>query len=117
LLTIARITIRKLFVYYFTLLLDLVYTTEQGQVKILQQARVFYIKAYIQELGITIPTSVVCKVTGIVQYIQSQIFAFKQVRIYYNQPDLGPDLQSRKRALIQTDTTVIADYFLYNYIL
>lgn len=106
----AKITTRKSRARHFTPPPDLARAAEQGKVKTPQRAGVFYAKAYAQELGIPIPTSVVRKVTGIARRIQSRILASKQVRTHHNQPDSGPDLRSRKRALTRTDTAAIADY-------
>ena len=104
----ARIRSRKSRARYFTPPPDL--SSSQGQVKTPQRCGVLYAKAFSQELGIPIPQSLVRKVTGVAKRIQTRILASKQVRTRHNQPDSGPDLRGRKRALTWTETAAISDY-------
>jgi hypothetical protein len=82
----------------------------EGQIKTPQRCAVLTAKVLSQELGITIPQELVCKVTGVPPRNQTRILASKQVRTRHNQPDSGPDPRGRKRAITQTETAAIADY-------
>jgi hypothetical protein len=63
-----------------------------------------------RELGIFIPLSTIRKVTGVTERSQSRILASKQLRTFYNQPDSGPNLRGRKRAILQLETAVISKF-------
>jgi hypothetical protein len=52
--------------------------SSEGQVKIPQQSGVLYAKLFTQELGIKIPSSIIRKVTGVAECIQSRILASKE---------------------------------------
>lgn len=61
-------------------------------------------------MGISIPQSIIRKVTGVPERNQSRILASKQPRTCHNQPDSGPDPRGRKRAFTRSDTSAISDY-------
>jgi hypothetical protein len=82
----------------------------QGQAKTPQRCGVLYAKLYSQEMGISIPQSIIRKVTGVPERNQSRILASKQPRTCHNQPDSGPDPRGRKRAFTRLDTSAISDY-------
>ena len=71
---------------------------------------VLFARLYEQELGITIPSTIVRKVTGIAQRGQTRILFSKQPRTRHNHPDTRPDPRGRKQALKRSDTAAIADY-------
>lgn len=104
----ARIKSRKTRARYFTPPPDL--STYDGQAKTPQRCGVLFAKLYAQELGIPIPQSVVRKVTGVAERIQTRILSSKQPRTLHNQPDIGPDPRGKKRALRRSDTAAIASY-------
>jgi hypothetical protein len=82
----------------------------EGQIKTPQRCVVLAAKAIAQELRIPIPQELIKKVSGVAPRIQSRILASKQVRTLHNQPDSGPDLRGRKRAISRADSSAIADY-------
>ena len=82
----------------------------EGQAKTPQRAAVIAARAYAQELGIPIPQSLVRKVTGVAERVQSRILASKQVRTRHNLPDSGPDPRERKRYITRADSAAIAAY-------
>ena len=67
-------------------------------------------KAFAQELGIPIHKSLVRKVTGVAERVQTRILALKQVRTRHNVPDSGPDPRGAKRAITRSETAVITAY-------
>lgn len=81
-----------------------------GQAKTPQRAAVIAARAYAQELGIPIPQSLVRKVTGVAERVQSRILASKQVRTRHNLPNSGPDPRGRKRAITRSELAAIAAY-------
>ena len=84
--------------------------SSEGQVKTPQRSGVLYAKLFAQELGIKIPSSVIRKVTGVAEHIQSRILALKEPRTLHNQPNPGPDPRGRKRAILRSDSAAISDY-------
>jgi hypothetical protein len=82
---------------YFTPPCELTYS--DGQIKTLQRCGVLYAKLYSQELGIPIKASLVRKVTGVAERIQSSILSSKETRTRHNQEDKGPDPRGRKRSI------------------
>ena len=67
-------------------------------------------RLYEQELGITIPLTIVRKLTGIAQRGQTRIFSSKEPRTCHNYPYSGPDPRGRKRSLKRSETAAITDY-------
>jgi len=106
----ARIRSRKSRARHFTPPPDLLHLDERTHPKTPSRCGVLWAKAFSQELGIPIPQSLVRKVTGVAERVQTRILASKQVRTRHNQPDSGPDPRGRKRALTQTETAAISDY-------
>jgi hypothetical protein len=82
----------------------------EGQAKTPQRAAIIAARAYAQELGILIPQSLVRKVTGVAERVQSRILALKQVKTRYNLPNSGPDPRGRKRYITRADLAAIAAY-------
>ena len=82
-----------------------------GQAKTPQRAAVIAAKAFAQELGIPIPKSLVRKVTGVTDRVQTRILASKQVRTRHNIPDSGPDSRGRKRCIKRSESAAIAAYY------
>lgn len=104
----GRIRSHKSRARHFTPPIDL--SVSEGQAKTPQRCGVLYAKAFSQELGIPIPKSLVRKVTGVAERVQTRILASKQVRTRHNLPDSGPDPRGRKRGLTRTETAAISDY-------
>ena len=100
---------RKSVARHFTPPIDLFHHSGE-QVKTPQRCGVLYAKAFAQELGISIPTSIVRKITGVPRRIQSRILLEKEPRTLHNQIDKGPDPRGRKKALTRADTAAIAAY-------
>lgn len=106
----ARIKSRKSRARHFTPPPDLSHSADGTHPKTPSRSGVFYARAYSRELGIPIPQSIVRKVTGIAERMQTRILASNQVRTRHNQPDSEPDPRGKKRALTRQDTAAIADY-------
>lgn len=87
--TIARTRSRKSVARYYIPPPEL--SLAEGQAKTPQQAAIIAAKAFVQELGIPIPKSIIRKVTGVSECSQIYILALYQVRTRYNWVDLGPD--------------------------
>jgi len=104
----ARIKSRKSRARYFTPPPDL--ARADGQIKTPQRCGVLYAKLYSQELDIPIKASLVRKVTGVAERIQSRILSSKEARTRHNQEDKGPDPRGKKRAITRSETAAIADY-------
>jgi hypothetical protein len=107
---IARIRSRKSRARHFTPPPDLLHLDERTHPRTPSRCGVLWAKAFSQELGIPIPQSLVRKAIGVAKCVQTRILASKQVRTRHNQPDSGPDLRGRKRAITQTETAAISDY-------
>jgi len=95
----ARIKTRKSRARHFTPPADLIHAADGSHPKTPSRCGVFYARAYERELGISIPQSLIRKVTGIAERVQTRILASGQVRTRHNQPDSGPDPRGKKRAL------------------
>jgi hypothetical protein len=80
-----------------------------GQAKNPQRAAIIAAKAFTQELGIPIQ-SLVRKVTGVAERVQTRILASKEIRTRHNVVDKGPDPRGRKRCITRSETAVIASY-------
>jgi hypothetical protein len=104
----GRIRSRKSVARHYTPPTEL--SQSDGQAKTPQRAAVIAAKAFAQELGIPIPQSLVRKVTGVAERIQTRILASKQVRTRHNWPDSGPDPRGKKRAITRSETAAIASY-------
>jgi hypothetical protein len=104
----ARIRARKSVARHYTPPREL--SQSDGQAKTPQRAAVIAAKAFAQELGIPIPKSLVRKVTGVAERVQTRILASKEVRTRHNIVDSGPDPRRRKRCLLWSETAAIADY-------
>lgn len=104
----ARIRARKSVTRHYTPPREL--SQLDGQAKTPQRAAVIAAKAYAQELGIPIPKSLVRKVTGVTERVQSRILASKEVRTRHNTVDKGPDPRGRKRCITRSETAAIASY-------
>ena len=75
---------------------------------------VLFAKAFSQELGFSIPQSIVEKVTGIKPVTQTRILRSRQIRTLHNIPNSGPDPRGRKSAFTTQETTTIADYLQHS---
>jgi hypothetical protein len=103
-----QIRTRKSRARYFTPPLEL--TCSDGQIKTPQHSAILTAKLLAQELNIQIPQPLLYDLISVPPRNQSRILVSKQVRILYNQVDKGPDLQGRKRLIIQSETAAIANY-------
>lgn len=104
----GRIRSRKSVARHYTPPIEL--SQSDGHVKTPQRAAVIAAKAFAQELGIPIHKSLVRKVTGVAERVQTRILASKQVRTRHNVPDSGPDPRGAKRAITRLETAAIAAY-------
>ena len=106
----AQIKPRKSRARHFTPPPGLVHVGEGTHPLTPSRSGVLWAKAYSQELGIPIPQSVVRKVTGVPERVQTRILASRQVRTLHNRPDSSPDPRGRKRAFTRSETSAIGDY-------
>jgi hypothetical protein len=106
----GRIRSRKSRARHFTPPLDLRYIQKLKHPCTPSCCGVLWAKVFSQELGITIDSKVIHKVTGVPLCTQTRILVSKQARTLYNIPDSGPDPHGRQRALIWQDTSAITDY-------
>ena len=106
----ARIRTCKSRACHFTSPPDLKHTQKLKHPRMPSRCGVLWAKAFSQELGITIKQDIIQKLTGIPLSGQTRIIASKQVQTLYNIPDSGLDPRGRKRAIIQQETSIIADY-------
>jgi len=74
---------RRSVAHHFTPPIDLFHQSGE-QVKTPHRCGVLYAKAFAQELGVKIPTSIVRKITGVPRRIQSRILVEKEPRTLYN---------------------------------